>query len=394
MILMSKELKDFHADVWHCTKCFCCAYINPYYLTDENYYDGCPAGKYFKFDSHHASGRMEIARGIIEEELPYPSEKLLEIIYSCTTCGLCQANCSFLKDLTPVDVIEAVRRKLVTDGIGPMPQHKRFAESIKKEHNPYREEHSKRFKSFKDAKINPDAEIIYYIGCTSSYRTKEIAQSTIEILNKLNIDYTILGDDEWCCGSPLFRTGQMNEGKMVMEHNIKVINNKYPKAKQILFSCAGCYRTFKKDYDELSELKLKPKTEHISEFIQKLIKKGKLNFNKKDVSITYHDPCHLGRHLGVYEQPREVINSFSNLIEMPRNRINAWCCGSGGGVKSAFNDMAIATAIDRLNEAISTNSDILMSTCPFCKLNLSQANEKNTEKIEIMDLVEYIAKIL
>ncbi|MHA1229145.1 MAG: (Fe-S)-binding protein [Candidatus Helarchaeota archaeon] len=391
---MPKDLREFHADVWHCTKCFCCAYINPYYLLDENFYYGCPAGNYFKFDSHHASGRMEIARAIIEEEIPYPTEQLLEIIYSCTTCGLCQANCSFLKGLEPVEVIEAVRRKLVSDGIGPLPQHKKFAESIEKKHNPYREEHYKRIKDFKQAKQNPDAEVIYFIGCTSSYRTKDIASATIEILNKLNVDYTIMGEDEWCCGSPLFRTGQIEAGKKVMEHNISIINEKFSNAKKILFSCAGCYRTFKKDYKELSEEKLNPKLEHISEYLLRLIKKGQIKLPKKDIHITYHDPCHLGRHLEVYEPPREVIKTFGNLVEMPRNRINAWCCGSGGGVKSAFNDMAIYTANERLEEARSTKAEILMSTCPFCKLNLSQANDKNDEKIEIMDLVEYIAKIL
>ncbi|MHA1269907.1 MAG: (Fe-S)-binding protein [Candidatus Helarchaeota archaeon] len=391
---MTKELRDYHADVWHCTKCFCCAYINPYYLMDEDFYYGCPSGNYFKFDSHHASGRMEIARGIIEEEIPYPTEKLLEIIYSCTTCGLCQANCSFLKGLSPVDVIEAVRRKLVQDGIGPLPQHKKFAESIEKFHNPYNESHAKRTRGFKDAKINSNAEIIYFIGCTSSYRTIEIAKATINVLNKLDIDYTILSQDEWCCGSPLFRTGQTDAGVKVMEHNINTINEQFPNVKKILFSCAGCYRTFKKDYSELSNIPLKPKLEHISEFLLQLIKKGDLKLPKKDLLITYHDPCHLGRHLNIYDQPRDIINSFGRLVEMPRNRINAWCCGSGGGVKSAFNDMAIFTATDRLDEALSTGANVLMSTCPFCKLNLSQANSKSDTKINVLDLIEYVDNIL
>lgn len=389
-----KELRDFHEDVWHCTKCFCCAYVNPYYLEDEDYYYGCPAGKYFEFDSHHASGRMEIARGIIEEEIPYPTEKLLEIIYSCTTCGLCNANCSFLKDLEPVEVIEAVRRKLVEDGIGPLPQHKKFADSIEKNHNAYQENHDKRLKKINNAKINPEAEHIYYIGCTSSYRTIEIANATIKILNKLDYDYTVMGDDEWCCGSPLFRTGQTEAGIKVMEHNLKTIKEKFPNAKSILFSCAGCYRTFKTDYKKLYGSDFDVKLVHISELLQTLIKNGTIKLSIKDINITYHDPCHLGRHCDVYEPPRDVIESFSNLIEMPRNRINAWCCGSGGGVKSAFNDMAIATALDRLEEARSINADILMSTCPFCKLNLCQANDQADEKIEILDLVEFIAKIL
>ncbi|MBD3230542.1 MAG: (Fe-S)-binding protein [Candidatus Lokiarchaeota archaeon] len=390
---MSKELREFHEDVWHCSKCFCCAFINPYYLTDENYYYGCPAGKYFEFDSHHASGRMELARGIIEEEIPYPTEKMLEIIYSCTTCGLCNANCSFLKGLEPVEVIEAVRRKLVEDGIAPLPKHKKFAESTEKNHNPYGEAHKKRTRELKDAKINPNAESIYFIGCTSSYRTKDIASATIEILNKLDIDYTIMGDEEWCCGSPLFRTGQMKIAKEVMEHNINTIKENFPNAKRILFSCAGCYRTFITDYKKF-ELDFDIKLVHMCEFLQDLINDGKIELPKKDELITYHDPCHLGRHCDVYEPPREVIKSIANLIEMPRNRINAWCCGSGGGVKSAYNEMAISTAKERIEEAKSTKAEFLMSTCPFCQLNLAQANKQSSEKIKVLDLVEYINKLI
>ena len=389
---MIENLSQFHEMVYHCTKCYNCIFINPYYVKNEDRYYGCPAGLYYTYDAYHAGGKMEICRGIIEEEI-VPSEKLSHVIYACTLCGLCEQNCEFIIELKPTKVFEAIRRKLVNEGY-ERPEHVIFSESIKENHNPYRTDHKKRMKWIKKLgiEIKPEAEILYYVGCTASYRVDEIAKATVKIFEKLHLDFTV-SPDEWCCGSPLLRTGHYDDALKLMEHNIKLIEK--IKAKTVLFSCAGCYRAFKDDYkNELGKLPFK--VQHVSEFLSDLIKKGKLKIQGNEKVITYHDPCHLGRHMKVYEEPRNVINAVpkTKLNEMDRNRMNAWCCGAGGGVKSAFKDFALSTAKERIREAELTNAEILLSCCPFCKLNLKDGAKKSKSEIEIKDLTEYIEPLI
>lgn len=389
---MIKDLSEFHEMVYHCTKCYNCIFINPYFVQNEDRYYGCPSGLFYKFDAYHSGGRMEIARGIIEEELA-PSEQLSHVFYACTLCGLCEQNCEFIIELTPTKVFEAMRRKLVKEGL-ERPEHVEFTKSIKEHHNPYKSEHAKRTKWLKKLGIEPkpEAEILYFVGCTASYRVEEIAKATAKIFQKLNIDFTI-SPDEWCCGSPLLRTGHYDDALTVMKHNMELIEKSG--AKTVLFSCAGCYRAFKKDY-EIEFGKLPFKVQHVSEFLNNLIKKGKLKIHGNEKIVTYHDPCHLGRETKVYDEPREVIKSVprTKLKEMDRNKMMAWCCGAGGGAKSAFKDFALSTSKERIREAELTKAEILLSCCPFCKLNLSDGIKKSKSDIEIMDLTEYVEPLI
>ena len=122
-----------------------------------------------------------------------------------------------------------------------------------------------------------------------------------------------------------------------------------------------------------------------------MINENKINLKvNKDLKVTYHDSCHLGRHAGEYEAPRNVINSISNLVEMENNREKARCCGSGGGVKSAYGELSNSIADLRIQEAKDTDADLLVSACPFCKLNLSQ----NSDDLEILDLSEFVLEHL
>ncbi len=389
---MVKDLTEFHEMVYHCTKCYNCMFINPYFLQNEDRYYGCPSGLYYKYDAYHSGGRMEIARGLIEEELA-PTENLADIFYACTLCGLCESNCEFVVELKPTEVFEAMRRRLVKEGL-VIPEHEGFTKSISEKHNPYNELHANRTRWLNKIGIDikPQAETLYFVGCTSSYRTKEIAEATVKIFQKLGIDFTI-SPDEWCCGSPLLRTGHNEQVNDIMTHNLDLIKN--TNAKQVVFSCAGCYRAFKKDYEELlkeSNVKLL----HVSEFLDDLQEKGKIKLNRKDAIVTYHDPCHLGRHVKVYDEPRNMIEAVPGTIlsEMDRITMNAWCCGAGGGVKSAYKDFALKTSEERIREAELTDADILLSCCPFCKVNLSDGAEKAKSDIEVMDLTEYLQDII
>ncbi|MHA2014097.1 MAG: (Fe-S)-binding protein [Candidatus Helarchaeota archaeon] len=344
---------------------------------------------------------MEIARGIIDGTIKLPNdsmEMLKKVIYACTMCGNCEYICMYNREIKTLEVFETLRQILVELEIGSMHEQKKFLNSIYQNHNPYIEKHENRLqwineneetKKIKE-KMSNNPEIIYYVGCKSSYRTKNIAQATVKILGKIGILFKIMEGSEWCCGSPAARVGDLKLAINLGKHNVKVIND--TKATKVLFSCAGCYRTFKKDYPKW-DIQYNFEVQHVSEFIADLIKENKIKFNGLAKKITYHDSCHLRRHLGVYDAPRDVINAIKEIQfqEMPRNRFNAWCCSAGGGVKSGFKDLANFAATERINEAKNaTDANCIVSTCPFCYLNLNENAENSHSDMEIMDLVDLI----
>ena len=225
--------------------------------------------------------------------------------------------------------------------------------------------------------------LLYFKGCTAREKLNSISKATERILKAANVKYEIL-DDEKCCGSVLLRTGFLDDAIEQMNGNLKDFEGK-----TILTSCAGCYKTLKEDYKKYLGVDLK--VIHISQLLEQLIKENKINLKgNKDLKVTYHDSCHLGRHAGEYEAPRNVINSISNLVEMENNREKARCCGSGGGVKSAYGDLSNSISDLRIREAKETDADLLVSACPFCELNLSQ----NSDDFEVLDLSEFVLKHL
>ena len=253
--------------------------------------------------------------------------------------------------------------------------------------------------------------MLYFRGCTARERVNSISDSTEKLLKLANIDFKTL-DNEECCGSVLLRTGFEDDAKEQMKKNLPKLQDE-----KIVVSCAGCYKTLKQDYRDYIGADLD--VIHISQLLNEIISNNynnnynnsnsntntntnsntnsntncNTNYNNfdfdslinKDISVTYHDPCHLGRHSGEFDAPREVIKSFSNLIEMENIRENSLCCGSGGGVKSAFPEIANLIASRRGEEAEDTGAEILITSCPFCKLNLNE-----NSAMEVLDLSEFI----
>ena len=213
--------------------------------------------------------------------------------------------------------------------------------------------------------------MIYFRGCTAREKETSIADATEELLKLADVEYRVL-EDEKCCGSVLIRTGFIDEAQKQIEKNTELLSGEL-----ILTSCAGCYKTLKQDYDDLDVI-------HISQFLNTLVDEKKLDFNKKDLKVTYHDSCHLGRHCNVFDEPRNVISNVGNLIEMQNNRENSLCCGAGGGVKSAYPEIASQMADSRISQAIETGADLLVTPCPFCKLNLKDRG------LNVLDLTEFL----
>lgn len=240
--------------------------------------------------------------------------------------------------------------------------------------------------------------MIYFRGCVVREKLPGIADATQKILKKAQIEHEIL-ENELCCGSFLLRTGFREDAIEVMQETIKQLQNPQLEDNKIVVSCAGCYNTLKNDYNELFGVELD--VIHSSELINELISSGKLEVKKTSKKVTYHDPCHLGRHSELYEEPREVINKTSTLIEMNRNRERSVCCGAGAGVRSAYPNTALEVASKRIHDAEDTGAEILVTSCSFCILNLENAlentvddpnnDDKDTRSIsKVIDLTELI----
>jgi len=233
--------------------------------------------------------------------------------------------------------------------------------------------------------------MLYFRGCVVREKLPGISHATEKILNLAGIDYTLL-DNESCCGSFLMRTGFKKDAEEVMKENFQAILASDEKT--VLVSCAGCYNTLKNDYKSLFDVELN--VIHTSELIKDLIDGNRIQVKPIEKTVTYHDPCHLGRHSGIYEEPRDIIKTSTELVEMVRNRERSRCCGAGSGVKSAFPELALDVADKRIQDAEETNAEILVTTCSFCILNLKNAVEtrenrnKKGSDIKVMDITELV----
>ncbi len=322
-----------------------------------------------------------------------------EDMWRCTTCGKCPQYCP-----RGVKIIEggvALRRIATEFGVFPAPVKpvRVAAESLLRKGNPLNEEREKRgdwAKGLSVKTFTEGMEILYFPGCYLSYdpRLKKVAAATVNILNKAGVDFGILGAKEVCCGESIRKTGDEELFKRLARDNIKTFIEHG--VKKILVSSPHCYHTFKNEYPEFS---VHFEVVHISQFLFELIREGKLKPNKEiGKKLTYHDPCYLGRHNGVFEEPRDVLKGIPGLklSEMPESRANSFCCGGGGGRiwmetprKERFSDV-------RLQQALDVKAEVLVTACPYCISNFEASRETldALEEIEVKDVTEIISESL
>ena len=361
------------------------------------------------FEITFSRGRMNILRSILEGQIPL-SKELAEWVYQCSECGNCTEVCHMTQNLhvicptsnwiDHVKVWDALRKDLVEAGYAPIERHENILDYMYTDdmRNPYGENETSKFEWANNfPEIKEEGENMFFGGCTIPLRQADTLKNMMKILTAAGMEVAI-SRDEWCCGSVALRIGDEKPILKYIKHNIDIFRKKG--AKTIFTACAGCYRTWKKDYPEILGEDLPFEVKHITEVLIELLNEKKIPFKEAiedSVSVTYHDPCHLGRHMNLYEIPREVISQIPGvkLIEMKRNKNNAWCCGAGGGVKSQFPELAIKISMERIEEAIESGAEILTTSCPFCITNFYDAyNELEIglkEKIKVIDLIDFIA---
>jgi Fe-S oxidoreductase len=245
-------------------------------------------------------------------------------------------------------------------------------------------------------KFAEGTEILYFPGCYPNYdpRMKKVARATATLLNKAGIDYGILGPLENCCGESIRKAGDEELFKRLARENIKTfIDNG---VKKILVSSPHCYHTFKNEYPEFMA---HFEVVHIAQLLSELLREGKLEISGEyPKKVTYHDPCYLGRHNSIYQEPREVLGAIPGLelCEMVDSQVDSLCCGGGGGriwmetpKGERFSDL-------RLDQAMDVGAEELITCCPYCITNFedSKLNVENGEALEIKDITEVLAAVV
>ena len=349
--------------------------------------DGCPVYNVMLEEQVSARGRNLIIRaflaGIIE-----PGPRLARAVYSCLLCRLDEENCS--ARIPNAEIYEKVRALLVSKGIGPLPEHQPLLSSLRNYGNPWMQPSSARDRWLRRiGKTEPSGsqKNLYFAGCTFSLdpEIQHVPQATAKLLKMAGIDFLALGKEELCCGSTALRIGDRQLFEKLRENNRKALAG----FNRIITSCAGCYKTISTDYSkDANDLKIV----HAVQLFEELIASGKLSPGRLDVKVTYHDPCHLGRHTGVYDAPRNVLRAIPGveLVEMKNIRERARCCGAGAGLKTANPKTALEIAKKRIDEACDTGAQILVTACPFCEQNLSEAARLSERRIVVKDISEIL----
>ena len=338
-------------------------------------------------------------RKLVREATFGMSEIEGEEIWRCTTCGKCSQVCP--RDVKQVEAGIALRRIATDYGIYPASADpvRSIRSNLNGEGNPFTEERSKRANWAKDLSVNAfteEMEILYYPGCYLSYdpRLKKVAAATAKILNQAGVNFGILGSKENCCGESIRKAGDENLFRQLAKENIKTFIDHG--VKKILVSSPHCFHTFKNEYPEFL---VNFEVIHIAQYLFELIQEGRLELTKEyGKKVTYHDPCYLGRHNNIYDEPRNVLKKIAalELTEMSESMEDSFCCGGGGGriwmdtpKGERFSDL-------RVEQAMETGAEVLVTSCPYCIANFedSMLSNKNSEAIEIKDITEIIQEVI
>jgi Fe-S oxidoreductase len=338
-------------------------------------------------------------RKLIREATFGLSEIEKEEIWRCTTCGKCPQRCP--RDVKQIDDMVALRRMATGYNVFPaaVKPYRAVSSGLTAQGNPFNEDRKTRADWAEGLSVKPFAEgmdILYFPGCYLSYdpRLKKVARATATILNKAGIDYGILGIKENCCGESIRKTGNEEVFKRLARENIKTFIDHG--VKKILVSSPHCYHTFKNEY---SQFKVDFEVVHISQYLFQLMHEGRLQITGEYAKkVTYHDPCYLGRHNGIFDDPRGVLRKIPGLAlhELPESRLDSLCCGMGGGRVWAETEKHERFSNLRVEQAIGLGAQELVTACPYCitALEDSRLVLNHADDIQVKDITEILQEVI
>jgi Fe-S oxidoreductase len=418
-------LDDYRIDMEMCCRCSICKFVPLEKLKESRHSWVCPSVSRYNFHTYSGGGRMNTGIALLEKELEY-DDKLLDVVYNCQMCGACDISCKYAMDIDVLEPINEIRIKCVEEGhtlkaLDGIMNGLRNKGTMVPGAKAGRGDWAKGLDVKDIAKQR--TKVIYHAGCRTAYIKDmwKVAAATVKLLQKAGVDVGIAGENELCCGGRAYQMGYKDDFLTQAKKVMALI--KKSGAEILVTGCADCYHAFKVLYDKFG-IKGDLEVLHTTEYLARLIKQGKLKPNKKvNIKVTYHDPCHLGRlgepyirwegkpvpgHIrifnppkefrrgtyGVYEPPRDVLKSIPGLalIEMDRIKEYAWCCGAGGGVKETNPGFAGWTAKTRLDEALSTGAEAIVTACPGCEQNFNDTIKETGDKLKVYDVVELLEK--
>ena len=318
-----------------------------------------------------------------------------DILYYCSACYSCSVRCPMGIKLT--DLVNVLRNIAVEKGEGPLAEQLDMVKSVENYDNPWLLPRAQRDRWSRKSrpKLLPkqSADVLYYPGCTAAYMPamQKVPQAALVVLTAAGVDFGIMGKDEICCGSTAMRVGMRDVFERQAARNAEKLNALG--VQEVVTSCAGCYGVMRHEYPGVAPIE--PEVLHLSVMLAKLIEEGKLVPGRVEKKVTYHDPCHLARHGGVVDAPREVLRAIPGieLVEMARTGMDARCCGGGGGMRTGHPAEAVEIAAERQAEAGETGAEVIVTCCPFCEANLSDAFNRSGG-LPVIDLVELLAESL
>jgi Fe-S oxidoreductase len=420
-------LADFEHDSLRCIRCSYCKWIPWENMRHPDFMAGCPSAARYNFHAYASGGKMNMALALMKGRIDY-TDGFLDAVYRCQMDGSCDISCKSWNEIEPLQTFHEIRIKCVEDGQA-LPEHMLVIDGLKKEDNMMMAKKADRGKWADGIPVKDlskeKAKVAYRAGCRYSFDEElwPVVRTGLELLVDAGVDVGIWGKDEVCCGGRAYSMGFADELTKYADHNLEAL--KAAGVEMLVTPCADCYQHYKVVYDKIGK---KPPVEilHLTEYLHRLIKDGTITFTEEvPLTVTYHDPCHLGRLAepwvhwkgeeikvlnqmichdppkeyrrganGVYDIPREILKSIPGLklVEMYRIRESAWCCGAGGGVKEAFPDFADWTAAERLKEAKAVGAKALATACGWCRRNFIDAMAEGAEKIEIYDIVELVKR--
>lgn len=352
----------------------------------------CPTAPAMDYNPRHILHMLRLGLG----------ERVLksQAIWLCTACHSCTARCP--REIKITDAMIGLRRIAVDRGIELPPGMVTLRDTVTNHYNISGDDNATRLiwsENLKEDTLNfrekRHAEVAFYVGCVASFypMVYGIPQAMVQVMDRAGVDFAAMGGEEWCCGYPLYTAGMESLVADLMTHNVARVREMG--AKTLVTTCPSCHYTWSHLYPLFDPSPLGFEVLHASQFLARLTEDRQLELGSFEHTVTYHDPCDLGRKSGIFDAPRQVIQSVPGieLCEMDASGQDALCCGGGGDVQIVDERVTADVADRRLSQAQQTGARVLLSACQQCKRTLMAAARRNKVRVRVMDLAELVWRV-